>query len=78
MPAVSVKLKDSIQTDAVKVKALALDVDGAESFAELAAVALAARFEKVGRVRDARRILKVYLAKHQATHRVASRLQALG
>jgi hypothetical protein len=65
------------ELEAARLKALACRIDGAGSFAELAALALARQFVKRGRPRDARRVLAAFLQRHGASPRVEALASAL-
>lgn len=67
-----------MNADLVRLQRQAVDVAGAGSFAELAALLIARRYQKVGRPKDARRILTSYLARHPATPAVVAALRPVG
>lgn len=62
---------------AERIKAQALAVAGLSTFPELAALALAKRFVRAGRGKDARRILISYLKQYSPTDAVVAELRAL-
>ena len=60
-----------------KLRATACAVEGCDSFAELATVALVRQFLKKGRRADARRLLGAYLEQHPRTPKIAGLQQEL-